>query len=431
MSSDILSDDRDRDRVRRARRWGRFLVPVLILAISGGVFAGLVATREISPPAEVEEKSWLVQTQEIQPGSFAPDLLLYGRVEAHRVAALTAAVNAYVAAVPVREGYTVERGETLVRLDDEDLRLVLRQRVAELAEVEASITTARTRHAADRSALTHEQRLLELARREVDRVRDLLRRKLGSQSQLDQAEQAVERQAMAVISRRLAVDEFDWLIAEWEARKARISALRDQAQLDLERAHIVAPFAGRIIRVHAAVGDRVRPGEELVEMFDESTVEIRAQLPTRNLPAIRRAVTGGTELRARAAIDGVDQNLVLDRLAAAADPGSGGLDAFFRGVSDDSAATMGRVVRVVLRLPEIDGTVELPHQALYGLDRVYKLEDGRMTAVDVERVGERRHADGRASVLVRSAELKSGDRIVTTQLPNAVQGLKVREAVEG
>jgi hypothetical protein len=59
------------------------------------------------------------------------------------------------------------------------------------------------------------------------------------------------------------------------------------------------------------------------------------------------------------------------------------------------------------------------------LDRIYRLDEGRMTALDVERIGEYRGPDGSVQVLVRSAALRAGDQIVTTQLPNAVNGLKV------
>ena len=49
-----------------------------------------------------------------------------------------------------------------------------------------------------------------------------------------------------------------------------------------------------------------------------------------------------------------------------------------------------------------------------------------MVGVKVERLGER-PAGGRGGTraLVRSPELRSGDRVVVTQLPNALDGLKV------
>ena len=77
---------------------------------------------------------------------------------------------------------------------------------------------------------------------------------------------------------------------------------------------------------------------------------------------------------------------------------------------------------------EVENVVELPYEALYGLDRVYRYQDGRMQPVTVERIGERRLEDGSVRLLVQSDDLRQGDKIVTTQLPNAVSGLRVSVA---
>ena len=47
------------------------------------------------------------------------------------------------------------------------------------------------------------------------------------------------------------------------------------------------------------------------------------------------------------------------------------------------------------------------------------------SAITIERVGENRAADGSYRVLVRGTELVPGSRIITTQLPKAISGLRV------
>jgi len=49
-----------------------------------------------------------------------------------------------------------------------------------------------------------------------------------------------------------------------------------------------------------------------------------------------------------------------------------------------------------------------------------------MQGVAVERIGEKIGVAGESHILVRSAELEPGDKIITTQLPNAMDGLKVQ-----
>ena len=70
----------------------------------------------------------------------------------------------------------------------------------------------------------------------------------------------------------------------------------------------------------------------------------------------------------------------------------------------------------------------LPFQALYGNDRIYRVNDEeRLETLLVEQVGTIFDQDVE-KLLVRGETLQEGDRIVSTHLPNAVQGLKVSVA---
>ncbi len=65
-------------------------------------------------------------------------------------------------------------------------------------------------------------------------------------------------------------------------------------------------------------------------------------------------------------------------------------------------------------------------QAIYGDSRIYTLtEMDRLNGIDIHRIGER-SAQGELQILIRSSQIRAGDQIVTTQLPKAVSGLKVK-----
>ena len=70
----------------------------------------------------------------------------------------------------------------------------------------------------------------------------------------------------------------------------------------------------------------------------------------------------------------------------------------------------------------------MPFRAVYGGDRLYKLVDGRMVGVTVDSLGGRVDDDGNEQLLVHSPELRDGDLIVTTHMPNAMDGLRVETA---
>ena len=67
----------------------------------------------------------------------------------------------------------------------------------------------------------------------------------------------------------------------------------------------------------------------------------------------------------------------------------------------------------------------MPFNALYGLNRVYRIKDGYLEVVKISRVGEYEDSDGQTQLLIRGDNLNEGDRVVSTQLPNAITGLRV------
>lgn len=403
----------------------RRLLPFLILAAGVAGFLILRATGPQSPPMEVGERVWRVNAETVTPGTLAPSLSLYGHVSTPRTANLRAAIEADVLETPAEEGRRVAQGEVLVRLDDREAALLVTQREADLADVRAQISAERLRNARDREALKHDETLLTLAERNVARATDLLARNLGSRSALDDARRAFEQQALAVNSRRLALEDFEARLAQLSARARRAEALLEDIRLDLERTSVRAPFAGRVARLSVSAGDRVRVGDALLTLYDVEALEVRARIPSLYLPAVRQALASGETLTAQGEIDGVRVALELTRLAGEAPASGAGVEGLFRITEGSEQVPLGRFMTVQLRLPEQSDVIALPFEALYGTDRVYRVVDGRMDAITVERRGEWLNEDGRERVLVHSPDIRPGDRLVITRLPNALDGLRV------
>lgn len=410
------------------KRLIRILLPLGLLATGFLIFFALAATKAKPLPIKPQEQAWTVRVERIAPASSAPTLRLYGKVESPLAARLAAAVPGDVRAMPAREGRAVRKGELLVQLDDRDLRLVAERRAAELKEVEARLASERERHRADQASLRHEEELLRLARAQLDRTREVAARKLAPQSLVDEAQSTLERQALALESRRLAVQDHPSRLAALEAQRDRVAADLAQARLDVERTRIVAPFAGRIAKVRVAPGDRIASGAVVVELYDPGALEARAQIPAAYLPLVRAALAAGTRPRAHGNVDGKPVTLEVDRLAAQVEKNSAGIDALLRAREGANVLSLGRVVEVTLELPPQPDTVAVPFDAVYGRSRVYVLESGRMRGVNVEVIGEQRRPGGETRLLVRSPELRPGTALITTQLPQAMDGLKVKVA---
>ncbi|MCB1828295.1 MAG: efflux RND transporter periplasmic adaptor subunit, partial [Coxiellaceae bacterium] len=233
-------------------------------------------------------------------------------------------------------------------------------------------------------------------------------------------------QRLVMTARQRAIDDHQNRLAQLEAMKAKAQALAEQANRDIVRSKIISPFDAKVARMLVSVGDRVRPGDPIVEVFDNTNLEVRAQIPLNYLAQIRQAIKEDKHLPAKTTINNQTVTMTLDRLASKVEQGRSGVDALFIVTNHAELLELGKTVSIFLELAEIPNTVLLPSKAIYGLRRIYLVVDNRLKSMMVERRGIVINEDSSQSILISSDQLKSGDVVITSQLPYAVDGLKVR-----
>ncbi|HEY6598629.1 MAG TPA: hypothetical protein VIZ30_04925, partial [Pseudomonadales bacterium] len=174
-------------------------------------------------------------------------------------------------------------------------------------------------------------------------------------------------------------------------------------------------------------GNHTALGQPLVEIADAEGLEVRVPVPDAYSAAVRRHLANGVAITARTGSDDGGMTFVLARLASNVREGHSGIDSFFRvGTPSLNALTIGRGVKLSVELPAEEGVVALPVQSLYENDRVYQVVDDRLQALTVERVGDHSTEAGEYRILVRGEGLHAGARVITTQLPKAISGLRVQ-----
>ena len=225
LSQDLaaLRIDRPPDRPALGR-WLAWALALLVVAV-GGVAAWRWFTRE--RPVDVQVASVASR----QAGSQSAVLNASGYVTARRRATVSSKITGKVMEVNVEEGMSVREGQVLARLDDSNAR-------AALMLVEAQTEAAR------RAVAETEVRLGE-ARLTLKRRLQLVKDRVVTQAELDQAQ------------------------AEVDSLEARIAAARQQVNVaerqvevqktDLESTVIRAPFSGVAISKDAQPGEMVSP----------------------------------------------------------------------------------------------------------------------------------------------------------------------------
>ena len=401
----------------------KIILPVLILAIGVGAFRLLVATKPEKASPTVQERVWRVEVTPVELLEAAPQLELYGRVETPDLLRATASASAWVTEVLVQDGDFVAEGELLLRLDERDFAPRIDQVKAEIADLQAQIASEKNRFETDRLALEQEQRLLQLAQDAVARQQRLKTQQVGAEQALDDAKRTEAQQRLTVSNREMSIADHPSRLRGLEARLASAEARLAELRLERERATLTAPYDGIVTSVEVTEGDQVTKGESLVRLYSTESLEVRARIPAPYQGELIAAAKQAVPLSASATIGAESLPLQFDRLAGEADPS--GVDALFKLAGDPSLVRLGQLLTVYLERPTREAVVEVPFRAVYGGNRLYVVQDGRMQGVDVESLGTRLGADGEERLLVKSDQLAAGDALVTTHMPNAIEGLRV------
>jgi HlyD family secretion protein len=400
---------------------------------AGGLVFGMLlilsmlvaATGPNAEPVERAEREWPVSYREVSPGAMAPTIQVYGKLETDQSATLRAGVTATVAQVLRREGDWVDAGDALLRLDDAEVRLAEQSAQAALTRAEAALRSIRNEHQLARELGFHHEAQAQLAREKLQRFEALHKKSMIADAQLDDVRHEATERAMVLAQHQSRVLDFPNQEQQAEAAVAEATARLGQAQLDRQHTEIKAPFSGRIIALEVATGDRISAGSPLVSVADYDGLQVRAPIPVDVAQRLRRSLDQGQPVVAATSIAGERLGFELQGLAGALKTGQSGIDAFFR-VAPDSVMALGAVVNLTISLPEETNVVALPMHAVYDNNRVYRIADNRLQAVEIERVGEHLDDTGNYRVLVRSPALGRGDQLLVSQLPTAMSGLLVR-----
>ncbi|WP_375549887.1 efflux RND transporter periplasmic adaptor subunit [Oceanicaulis alexandrii] len=381
---------------------GRILIlglPVAVLFAFIFIYIVLAAAAPQAERAEIVARPSAVFVTEAARSPVQLSVTTQGEVTPLTEIDLTAQVSGRITYVNPNfvDGGFFEAGEVLVRLEDADYRL--------------AVTRAEALVAQSRQALVREQAEAELAREEWA--------SLG------------EGEASALTLREPQM-------AEARAQLASAQATLDEARLNLSRTRITAPFEGRVRAKSADLGQYVGPGARLGRVFATNRVQVRlpltnAELATLNLPLAFQANESnpGRPAHLSANVAGQVRNWegLLVRSESAIDPQTRTMSAIIE-IEDpygEAAETAGAPLAVGLFVTaridgrELDNAIVLPRSALRGADQVFVAQlDGtlaihRVTVIDTS-----------AERVVVTAGVEPGDRIVTSPLRGAANGMLVR-----
>ncbi len=372
-----------------------------LLSAAGILLLGLVVTviliktanrpqRQAPPPSRP-----VVAVHEVTPDSDPVVVRGFGSVKAKRSVDLVAEVRGRVVAKSARlePGAYITTGEMLLKIDDTDYVLAVAQARANVAQ--AQVTLAQAEEEAQVAAREWEQ--------------------MGSGAE---ATPLVLREPQLALAR-----------AGLDAAKAALV----QAEANLSRCTISAPFDGRVLAANIDQGDFVAAGAPLGSLYATDMAEVTVPVADSDLSWItvaRRGESGvpvdvsaefagarhhwqGHAVRLGGAVD--QRSRLVPVIVEIPDP--------YRREGDRPALVEGMFVEVEFSAPPPADAVVVPRSALRPGDEVWVVDGEnrlRIRRVTVARAG--------VEQAVVTAGLAAGEQVCTSNLQYVTDGMPVRVA---
>ncbi len=229
-------------------RLRKIISPLIVLALSAAA-VNYIVNNKPEPIKRPQARAQLsVEVVTLKPTNYQISLNSYGTVQPHTQGSLIPEVSGSIVSVSknFREGRFFDQGEVLLKIDDRDYQ-------SALVVARATLIQAR----------------FELAE---ERAR-------AQQAQKDWQRLGEEGKPTALVLRQPQ-------LASAQAKIASAQAMYRQAELDLERTKIRAPYAGRILSKVVDLGQYVNSGSSLATIYAIDFVEIRLPLNNRQLEFI-------------------------------------------------------------------------------------------------------------------------------------------------
>ena len=207
-----------------------------------------------------------------------------------QIVPINSRVQGYIKEIRFSEYEKVHKGDTLIIIDDSDLRLNVAKARAEYQNALAgkaitykTVSSASANLGVSEASIEEARILMEMSSKDFQRYETLLEQEAVTRQQFDNAKTDYEtkkaRYEMLIKQRQAVSSVVDVNRSQLFSSEASIDlaqALLETAELNLSYTIITAPCDGYTSRKEIQVGQLVQPGQTLLDIIDTSDVWVTA-----------------------------------------------------------------------------------------------------------------------------------------------------------
>ncbi len=256
---------------------------ILVTATLGVVVAAMLAWWSLRAPQ--------VPALTVQVAPLVRTLQFSARVAAASRVDVGATLTGRVVQVAVVEGAQVKQGDTLLRLESDELLAALAQAQASEHQAEARLSGLRsTGRSSAQAAVAQTDSVLIAAQAELQRTQDLVARGFLSPARLDEVQRTLavaQAQQAGARAQRAALADAGSEIQQAQAQRALATAATLAARARLAQAVITAPADAKVLARLVEPGQIVQPGRALLTLALSGAPQLAAQADERFLEQLR------------------------------------------------------------------------------------------------------------------------------------------------
>ena len=395
----------------------------------------------------LERPSAVVNFISVEEQILRPEIIGYGTVKPDLDLLAKAEVTGRVTYIHplLKKGEIFEKNTLLIQIDDKDYQLQLKQAEADLIATEANLAEMKINIENNKLELSLAKEKLKVREKEYARLTKLRKSGSVSQSSLEKEHQNLlqQKQEMQQLTNKQTT-----LPSQLEVVKAKIEISKANLQKsirDLERTNITIPFEGRISQVNTELNQFVATGTQLFEAFGIHKIIVNAQFPIEQFRLFSKSFGSKLQQKNQAETPNMSNLLKSLDLTANIEVAGGNFETWSANVErfsndlDPQSRTVGVIVSVIgsynqispgHRPPLLEGmymkvklrgvpikAVAFPRFALHE-NQVYTITtDNKLKRVDLKEI------QYQGNLVLANATLKAADRVITSDIFPAVDGM--------
>lgn len=242
-----------------------------------------------------------VRTALVEKGEVNSFLKVTGVVEANETVRVTSEIMGQAKEVKVKDGEEVNKGDILIVLGDEQIKIQVAQAQATLDSVQASYdkikSGARPQEIKQaESAVLQAKINRDSAEENYLRMKKLFTEKAISEQQYEQAKNQYE---IADVQYQSAQESYELVIEgaaeedikSVEAQVRQAKAALDMAKYQLKNTRITAPISGKVTSIAVSSGEMISPSIPLLSIIDVNRIFVKVGISEKDISKIKEGQT--------------------------------------------------------------------------------------------------------------------------------------------